>query len=537
MKRERIGNGIGLALLLACFGFSLVGIMTREREESQEGAVTLRFAHWQLEGKLRDAFDTLAREYEALHPGVRVKQIAIPERVYPQWMRTQLVGEMAPDILQLGMMGNNEDEMLARFFTPLTAVVDEPNPYNEGTSIEGMPWRETFVDGLSGGYNYRPNLLDYYGVALSLHTVRVYYNVDLWKELFGDAPVPANYGEFIARCDDVSAYAKRRGVSLIPIASSKNNGPMLIDRIASSQTQRLVRKIVRQNALKNGAIDIGLGYLRGDWDLDTPEIGDLFAIEREVAMRMQPGYMQVSREDAAFHFLQGRAMFITTGSWDAPSFRLQATFNIDVFNVPVPGRDAPRFGRNVLGPASELGVNTGLTFGVTRLSTQREAALDFLRYLTSSRVNARFSELSDWMPAVADVAVPRSLQSFAPLSDGYINGFSLRALGGETKRTIDKNYHLLSGPYGSIEAFKEAILPEFKTAVSKDMAHQARIILENVVRQDITLAANRQVMGQPTEGAYSVADIALRIGKATEAQNEQEATHAWLTEILSQVQR
>ena len=90
-KREKILNLIGLALVLVCFGLSLGRIVARAfRQEDTRVVTTIRFAHWQLESGIREAFDQLAADYMKLHPDVRVEQMPVPENIYANWLRTQL---------------------------------------------------------------------------------------------------------------------------------------------------------------------------------------------------------------------------------------------------------------------------------------------------------------------------------------------------------------------------------------------------------------------------------------------------------------
>ncbi|MDR1284546.1 MAG: extracellular solute-binding protein [Opitutaceae bacterium] len=528
MKRENIGNTIGLLLLLGCFSFALFKVFSRTRAEAADGEV-IRFAHWQLEGGLRKAFDVLARDYEKLHPGVKVEQLAIPERTYAQWVQTQLIGGTAADILQLGRLSAGEDEMLARFFLPLSGLVEQPNPWNKGTDLENTAWRNTFVDGLAGGFNYRANLLEYYGVGMSMFTTRVYYNVSLWKRILGDTPVPGDFDQFIAICDRVRDYAENTGSGIIPVAGSKANGPPLVDRLAASQTQRLARTVLRNYTMKQSPAEIGISYLRGDWTLDTPAIESAFTIMRDVGLRLQPGYMSITREDSTFYFVQGRALMIVAGSWDAPSFRQQAPFGIQVFNIPVPERAHPRYGANVYGPPSEAATEVGLSFGITRQSSRRERAIDFLRFITSKAANTRFTELSDWLPGIVGVNPPPFVQPFLPLVEGYVNGFGIGSIGANTKRIIENaNTHLVQ-PSGSVEEFKAAIGPGLLTAIRQDLARQARLSRLAIGRQDLFLAANNELLSRP---GTDNKDIQRRIAETIEAQNEQEGTRAWIQSEL-----
>src|SRR5690606_3549685 len=122
MKPGAWSQRIGIGLMVAVFIYSLVLVGTRARRAADPDIITLRSAHWQLEGGLREAFDAVALRYMELNPQVRVEQIPIPERVYASWMRTQLVGQTAPDLIEFGQLSVDVmDELLARNFVPLTA--------------------------------------------------------------------------------------------------------------------------------------------------------------------------------------------------------------------------------------------------------------------------------------------------------------------------------------------------------------------------------------------------------------------------------
>ncbi|EIP99573.1 ABC-type sugar transport system, periplasmic component [Opitutaceae bacterium TAV1] len=563
MNRSSISNLIGLLLLLACFAFALFKVFSRNRAEASGGEI-IRFAHWQLEGGLRKALDQLARDYEKLHPGVKVEQLAIPERTYAQWIQTQLIGGTATDILQLGRLSAGEDEMLARFFQPLSDLVERPNPYNKGTELENTIWRETFVDGLTGGFAYRPNLLEYYGVGMSMFTVRVYYNVSLWKRILGDTPAPRNFNEFLDVCHRVETYAKEKKVDVIPVAGSKANGPQLIQKFVTSQTQKMARATLRNYSMKSEASDVGISYLRGDWTLDTPAITDAFTINREVGLLLQPGYMSITREDASFYFLQSHALMIATGSWDAPSFRQQADFDIKVFDIPIPSPSHPKYGRNVLGLPSEAATNVGLTFGINRDSKHRERAIDFLHFITSKAGNTKFTELSDWLPAVVGVTPPPFVVPFLPRTVGYVDGFEIPVIGGNTKRILDNANNTLVQPSGSVDAYKALLRPDLDGTVRQDLARLAHISRINIGRQDLILAAcaelvdhsGKRIAAAKAAGADTASETAAgpkpavsatadkagllvaemrndailrqRLSQTLEAQNQQEGTRAWI---------
>ena len=73
----------------------------------------VRIGHYMLQSGLRDALQDVIGEYERRHPEVHLVQVPVPERVYLQFLRTQLVAGTAPDILQIGAHFTGMEELRA----------------------------------------------------------------------------------------------------------------------------------------------------------------------------------------------------------------------------------------------------------------------------------------------------------------------------------------------------------------------------------------------------------------------------------------
>ena len=103
-RKEWVRNLVGVSVLVLAFGWSAVHVAYLGFMKAGETTITgdkkiIRFAHWQLEGGIVDALNEACRLYEQLHPDVDVEQIEVPERAYVQWVRTQVVGRTAPDLI------------------------------------------------------------------------------------------------------------------------------------------------------------------------------------------------------------------------------------------------------------------------------------------------------------------------------------------------------------------------------------------------------------------------------------------------------
>ena len=515
---ERILNTIGLSLLALCFVISLGRIAMLnfgERTEAGDKVIEIRLAHWQLEGGIRTAIDTMAKEYMKRHPGIRITQIPIPERIYRNWLITQLVGGTAPDIIQVGM--GSTDEHMARFFVPLTEIAQKPNPYNKGNDFENTPLRDTFFDGMLGGFNQ--NLLEYYGVPISGHTTRLYVNLDLLEEITGSKNLPKTYEELLALTKQVDDFSQNGGRQIIPIAGSRYNAPILMNTLFVSQTQKKMLELGPPGTLAEVPARTAEALFEGDWGLDSQEVRSGLGLMREIAKEMQPGFMQVTRDDASFYFVQGRALMIVTGSWDATSISQQAGFPFAATQIPLPSKEHPRYGNNVVGIFSEAGGTTGMSFGLTRASKHPEVATDFLLFLAGRETNQLFTNTSKWLPSVLGVEPDPQAKPFMMQAEGYNPGFPLVSGGrADTNRLIANNFHLLVGPSGSVEQFVAAIRPNFIPYLLIDLEREERVIIQGIQRMDVQLAALAEVARSKPEDAMAQAKFDM-ISAATSARD------------------
>ncbi len=525
MNWERISNMIGLGLLGVCFCIAANRVMSRAAEQRDPNLQILKFAHWQLESGVRATFDELAREYERSHPGVRIEQLAIPERIFKNWHRTQLIGGNAPDLIQLGQgTGGLTDELLARYYTPISQFVELPNPYNAGSGeLAGLPWRETFLDGLSNTPAYSDSLVEYYGIPASMFTVRVYYNADLFQKIAGASQPPRTYEDFIALCQKTEAYRTAEGESVLPIAGSKYNAPYMIDALFASMTQRLTLKLDTFHIMGLDGNSVALGFLDGQWNWQTPAVEAGLNLMNAVGQLMQPGFLQLGRDDALFYFVQGRALLLASGSWDSSSIEAQAPFKIGVFTMPLPRTDHSQYGQFVLGHPSEAGTGTGLVFGLTAGSKNQDLAIDFLRFISSQPGNTRFAEMSGWLPAVVGVPPNDRIAPFMPITEGYTAGF-VPALSGfaDTARIVSNHMHRLVGQTGSVAEFIEGVQPDYGEALASDLRRKAKNGLRNAESKDTSLAANWVL------GLEDNAEARAKFDQLIEAQNAQEQSAYYL---------
>lgn len=484
---SRFRNLLAAVILLGAFGYSAWKVLSH-REENTSGKTVIRVGHWLLHAGMRESFDEAIADYMRLHPGVVVEQIPVPIRAYPSWMRTQLVGGTAPDIT--GMLSANE-ELATRYFLPLTDLVAAPNPYNAGTPLEGVPWVDTFVDGMTAMRNLTPTSGDIHGVNLQLNTLRLFYNKRLLREVTGSDQPPADYAALRALEGQVERYNKARGQRLVPISSCGPYAQYLFDRLLPSQTQKLAAELSPSRNFQTPLADLARLALEGRLSFrQTPELNASLHLLRDVSALMTTGYESRQRDDALFDFLQEKAVMICAGSWDYAVFERDGDFAVGIMRVVLPAPDDPEYGRFVLGLFSEANGTPEATLGVVRSSRNPEVALDFLRFLTSRGVAQKFADMSLRASSVATVAPPSRAAGLAPQIEGEIPGFmpDFNNFGGNNANLVFKrNLHLLTSSTGSVDAFAEKLDAELPRALRQDLGVQTTRIRRDIQRLDAHL--------------------------------------------------
>jgi len=440
---SRLRNWLGLAILLGALGWSTIRVAIHSFGPDSDSALiegkrVIRFAHWQLEGRCVEALNEACREYERLHPDVAVRQIEIPERAYVQWVRTQLIGRTAPDLIECRWW----PDLTARYFVPLTAYAEQPNPYNaDDPNLAGIPWRETYVDNMMGGWDV--NLRDYYGIPLSLFTVRCYANKTLMEKAAGTSEAPKTLGEFIGVCDRIRAYARKHGLEreLLPIAGSKYTENMFRSKYWSMGVWGLMDP---HDTNCDGWMDEAErieAILTGRLDLATdPHIRAAHRVLYDISRYFNPGFMGAQRDDSVFLFAQGNAVMIATGTWDAGSLWRQVAddFEIIAFDFPIAAPDEP-YGQYIRHRVTEAGALAGFSMGLTRFSRHKDLAVDFMRFLTSRRQNEILNRKFRWFPAIRGAQPDEILEAFRPQEEGIYKALD-PFFEGQTKLMYEQKY-------------------------------------------------------------------------------------------------
>lgn len=469
-------NKLGILLLAVTFSISLWQSLTHELEKLDSEVVTIRIAH-QLQDGVVEGYEEAIAEYEALHPNVRVKQIVVPGKIWNMWRKVQLVGGNPPDLMEIADY-TVTDEDRRNYFYPLSDQVKTPNPYNAGTPLEGTPWKNTFLNGLTGSHQYRPLLMEIFAVPQFSETNRIFCNMRLLREVTGSDHLPETFDQLTELCEQVLSYAKAKNESVFPIAISNEKVDALMKYNFTQQTQSFALSN-RMKTLDYRYFTPVRGFLDGDWELDNPQIVQGLQLILHFSRYFQPGFEATDLEDAQFKFLQGQSLMMYSGSLVYGNLLREANFEIGVFPIQLPAPDS-RYGKGVLGPISEAENFLSASIGIYKNSPYLDQSLDFLKFITSYSASQRICEKASRSPALVNTPSSESMKQFTPVSEGWIQGFNpaFKWMGIpmlNTSSLFDANKYILFSAAGGVVSFLNETNKKYSQAIVSDIQRETEI--------------------------------------------------------------
>jgi hypothetical protein len=198
------------------------------------------------------------------------------------------------------------------------------------------------------------------------------------------------------------------------------------------------------------------GRAAGVWDFDSEPIAAFYDFARYLVRFYPKGYLGLDREQAQRRFVQGNAMLISSGGWDASGILIgtEGKFEVRIAPPPYPV-EGERWDRFLPGPPANASASTGVPLAINKSSPHFDQALDFLRFITSQPINEEMTRRAKWLPSVVGAEPVESLKPFSPILEGIPPSWAIRleqTTGGFKTRFTAASANLVTGEI-SLEGF------------------------------------------------------------------------------------
>ncbi|MFC8516613.1 extracellular solute-binding protein [Streptomyces sp. NPDC057257] len=356
----------GALLLTACGG----------SDSGSSDAKTLKLWHYEgPDSAMGVAWNEAIKEFEAKHPGVKVK---FEEKGFEQIQKTApmiLNSSDAPDIMEYNK-GNATAGTLSKqgLLTDLTAEATKRG------------WDKKLSSGVATTSMYDANGVmgsgKWYGVPNYAEYTMVYYNKDLFKK-YGIAE-PKTFDELTAAMDKFVA----KGVTPLANSGAEYMAQQYLYQLALSKADR---SWVDKYELYKGKTD----FHDAAWTYGATTFADW----------VKKGYISkkstsTKAEDAGVSWIQGKAPILFSGSWWYGRFQSEAKFDWDT----------------TLWPGSNLTLGSGGNIWVVpKNAKNKDLAYDFIDITMSKKIQNLLGNKGG-IPVAADTSAitdPKSKQLIA----------------------------------------------------------------------------------------------------------------------------
>jgi ABC-type glycerol-3-phosphate transport system substrate-binding protein len=352
------------------------------------------------------AFQAIARRYEAMHPGWKVRLHYQPLDGYQVWAETQFISGKGPDILDFG--GADAFRFGARMglLVPLTEQLYSENPY-----APGKRWKDTFYP-IVWKNSEDPIYGELWWVPFNFFAVRIFYNKDLFARAGIQEP-PRTWREFMV------AQQKLLDAGIVPyLMPNSSNTPhkyvytcmeFLSDMLYQDRVQD-VDKVYRDGQVDG--IESNISIYNGKTRLNDPQMLAVVRLLKDWSRYWVRGYNGLDRQQAKMLFANGIGAMYMDGSWETEGLAESVDFQWGVFPMPTLTKETTPFAD---GPRNDNNYN--LSFSIGKVAERRghlAQVVDFLQYLTGPEAADTLSHYVTFISTLEDYPIPEKLQAFAP---------------------------------------------------------------------------------------------------------------------------
>ena len=420
-----MAKGFSLLVLIGLW-MHFPGLQRLEAQGGESGTVTITMVPGEYVpgrrpmgvGDPLTGLERVAREYERLHPQVRIQFRAMggADLVEGEYIRTQIMGGIAPDIVVMNAEAVYAD-IDKGWWIPLNDFFDQPNPYSAPGEQGSDQWWNAFASpALTKARSAPDGRL--YSLVFDLVETGIFYNRTLFRKY--NLEVPRTWSEFLA----VQKAFRQRGY--VPFSASIQQGidwaqDYLFDQMyfpIMDELDRVKGTPEEEESMQGylGAKELAWAILQGHIAFDSPRYREMWRLMKEWR-HYWPRDINQMNDQARMFLLQQSPMV-----WQASIFVRRliyddlVDFEWGVFYLPSVTSACSPMGEGV--DPSVVG-GAGIQYSVTVDAERRgnlEQVIDFLAFLSQPETGGMVvNEAGMYIPNFAGVEMKDFLEPFSEI--------------------------------------------------------------------------------------------------------------------------
>lgn len=391
-----------ICLVLSIFAGSSSMLMGAEKIQ---GKLTIS---WFL-GEYQPIFEYAARAYEKINPGVDIKITMVPYDGLNTWIKTQLIGGTAPDLIGIEQWAVNE--LLAQdLIQPLDRWMDKPNTYSD---VKGS-WKSEFKK------PYLERARDPIGkigiCPVALYGVGFYYNKTVYSKL--KLEVPETWNELIENYKKIKAAGyDTQHVALKP-TDWQSLWPLYTITRAMMRDKTTQINLLHKPGWKydyenpdsiNGetitADEAYVAFKKGLTDpAKSPEYRTGYQLLKELSKYWNRDMVSFDSNLVYSDFGAGKSTHFMNGTWYYPVLngyfaqyrkdgQKDKIFDYGIFSMPTITKDNYKDLRGMVNSDAQL--RNGFVVPATLSPDKTALAIDFLQFFSSVKMNRQIFGLKN----------------------------------------------------------------------------------------------------------------------------------------------
>lgn len=314
----------------------------------------VEFINWAMDG------------FKKLHPELTIKEVAAEQSSYKTKLQTAMSTGDAPDVFYTLPGGF------------LKAFVDSGQVMNLDDELAEDSWGDSFIESAMSSVSFDDST---YAAPIDIDAAVVWYN----KALFDSHgwETPSTWDEFLALSEEIAS------ADIVPVAlGNKDSWPATFwFQYAAMRTQG--------SGIVSAAVN---GDESATFGAKAPEAANVLKTLADKGF-LPTGANGMSDQEANILFTNGQAAMVLNGTWQI-GMSADAPDGFDLGYFPFPSIDGGE------GDPSDVLAGVAAAFAVSDKAANKDAAVDFLRYMTSPEVMKEYVKVRKTMVTLKGATTP-----------------------------------------------------------------------------------------------------------------------------------